>query len=74
MYQLWVLGFDFALCMLETRARDSQMYVSERGGNPKSPLGRTMYTFHTGHVEKKAIGGVLQWEHIGNSSSSFSSI
>jgi hypothetical protein len=55
MYNLWVLGFDFAFCMLETRARDSQMYVSERGGNPKSPLGRTMYTFHTGHVEKKRL-------------------
>jgi len=48
MYQLWVLGFDFALGMLETRASDRQMYVSGRGGNPKSPLGRTMYIFDNG--------------------------
>jgi len=48
MYQLWVVGFDFALGMLETRASDRQMYVSGRGGNPKSPLGRTMYIFDYG--------------------------
>jgi hypothetical protein len=54
-YQLWVLGFDFSLGMLETRARDWQMYVNERGGNPKSPLGWTMYSFHTRHVEKDRL-------------------